>query len=333
MKVLFIASNPSDSNTLSLEREITELQQQFSEAAGEPVSFRFSPGLYAEDLPAEISRFKPDILHISAHGDQEKLSLSNASGDRVALTPEALVAFMPLDQKPRLVYLNACDSQDIAAKLALSVPLAIGSTAPITNRAARAGARTFYERLLAGAPVQDAFNVAKNMVETLQNRQASAVLYARPGIDPTKVVLHNIPRVIADFHENNAIPNQRGEYRVRFGLEGCPINTTQVVFFTDEEKFVDHEDRNANHLCLVARGRPSRAQKAMLLNPEIFWEVKQDFRLFAVGVTAEGVTFSTGSTLCEAIERNYSVNRPGHLMTETVATAIAQLRGEGEGSA
>jgi hypothetical protein len=236
-----------------------------------------------------------------------------------------LAAFLPPDRKPRLIYLNACDSQDIARALAATIPMAIGSTAPITNRAARAGAVTFYERVLSGTSIQHAFSVAQKMVEMLQDRQASAVLHVRPGLDPDDVVLHTVPRIIADFVNGDPTP-RRGHYKIRLGLVGCPANTTQVVFFTDDEKFIDDEEDNLpEDLCLVARGVPVRG--VLWVAAEDDWEINGDFRLFAAGVTGDGTTFSLASTLCEAIETRYHL-ASRHDLSSDIAAALAELRRE-----
>lgn len=326
MKVMFVASNPADEVTLNLEREITELQRRFSEVSGEPVAFSFLPGLNAEDLPGEISRRKPDVLHISAHGTEEQLSLSNAAGKRVALDAEALAAFLPPDRSPRLVYLNACDSEGIAAALAQSgaVSMAIGSTAPITNRAARAGALAFYERLLAGTPVQHAYDVGRKMIEMLQDKQASTKLHPARGVNPATEILHRIPRLIADFVGGDTAPNKWEQYSVRFGLVGCSANTRQVVFFTDDESFIDDEEDNpAVDLCVVVRDAP--VSSVLWVDPDKGWDVQGDFRLFATGVTGDATSFTVASMLCDAIEARYRL--AGNLPSD-VANAVARLRRE-----
>jgi uncharacterized protein YbcI len=77
VKVLYVASNPTDGSDLNLNREITKLQRRFLGASAEPVSFAFLPDLKVEDLPGELSKFEPDILHVASHGNAESLSLSD----------------------------------------------------------------------------------------------------------------------------------------------------------------------------------------------------------------------------------------------------------------
>ncbi|WP_246788615.1 CHAT domain-containing protein [Bradyrhizobium sp. CCBAU 53421] len=325
--MLFVASNPSDGVTLNLEREVTELQRRFAEAPGDPVSFTFLPGLRAEDLPAELAKHRPDVLHISAHGSAEQLSLSNEAGKKVALSAEALDAFLPPSYPPRLIYLNACDSEVIARQLTRSVSMAIGTTAPITNRAARAGAVAFYERILSGSSVGQAFQVVKHMIEMLQDQQSSSEIHARAGVDPNKEVLHRVPRLIADFRGGDP-SSTSGEFPISFGMVGCPANTVQIIFFTDEQRFVGEKENLESDLCIVARGTPVRS--VMWADESKSWSVIGDFRVFAVGVTGDGHTFSVASSLGDAIETRYLLG-PDKCVPADIAAAITALRNEDRG--
>ena len=323
MKVLFVASNPADAATLNLEREITELQRRFAEAAGEPVTFIFLPNLRVEELPAALSRHRPDILHISAHGANEQLSLTNEAKVAVKLDASTLIAFLAHERPPRLIYLNACDSLPIADELAAVVPMTIGISAPITNRAARASAVAFYERILDGARVAEAFSVAKKMVEVMDHQTASASLFARGGANPALEVLHRTPRLVAGLCGELKAGQKR--FNVRFGLIGCPSNTAQVIFFTDDESYVNDEESYEEDLCLVVRGYPVRG--IIWADAQDKWETYGDFRIFAVGVTGDGLTFSICSMLCDAIELRYRLNGASAI-PPAVAAAVAQLRTE-----
>jgi hypothetical protein len=316
-----VASNPAGEFTLELEREVTELQRRFAEVSGEPVSFTFLPGLPVESLPTELSRRTPDILHISAHANEDDLSLTNETGLAVRLDADALLAFLPPGQAPRLIYLNACNSDAIAAKLSSEVAMAIGTTAAIKNRVARAGAIAFYERILYGATVQQAFAAGQKMIEVMQDKQASSKLHWRTGIDPTTEVLHRVPRLVADFADGNPTPKRRREFAVRFGVTGCPASTIQIVFFSDDPDLIDHEEEDlAGDLCLVARSAPG--QTHIWVDA---WDVSADFRLFAAGVNADGRTFSLSSTLCNAIETRYRLALDGEVPPD-IAAAVAELR-------
>jgi hypothetical protein len=225
-----VAGNPSNAQRLNLEREITELQSQFSAARGKPISFAFLPGIRLDELPKALSEHAPTILHISAHGENASLTFSNFAGEGVALDGRALLSFLPFEQPPQLIYLNACNSKAMAKELVSRIAMAIGTTAPITNGAARASAVCFYGGIIAGQSIAWSFEASRNMLEALQRKEASSYLFSRPDTDPANRVLYSSPRLIADFVDAEPKPDRDGNYAIRFGLAGCPDDTTQVLF-------------------------------------------------------------------------------------------------------
>jgi hypothetical protein len=233
MRILYIGSEAANESSLLLEREITELQQRFAELTAQPLSFVPLGATSVEDLPREVVRFAPDILHIASHGDDEELRFAGPDVNKIyKVTAQALGAFLNFEHPPQLVYLNACDSGPIGEELARVVPAVIGSTAPISNVAARRGAVTFYERILAGLPVKRAFLAARETVAAIGSPspdKPSMSLFNRPDCDVSRLVLHPIPRLVARLSEG-AEP-----HAVRLGVAGCPAGTSCVVFFTDAE--------------------------------------------------------------------------------------------------
>jgi hypothetical protein len=326
MKVLYVASKPDRDTELNLTKEITELQRRFAASSAEPVEFRFLPDVKVEELPGELSNFLPDILHIASHAETDALSLSDQAGNQVKVTAGMLSAFLPPDHPPRLVYLNACDSEQMARALteAGAVQMAIGSTAPISNRAARASAVAFYEWLLKGFSVRRAHHTCDQMLQAQTSSKAKAELFHTTEITPEREIMHRVPVLVADFENPQAKAGIHGYYKFRLGIFGCPTSTTQVLFFTDDEDLINDYSTMEQDLCLVVRGTP---QKGGFLwsPPDAIWEVTGDHRLFAVGVKAGGAVYAIQSTLCEAVESTYRYSASG-IVPESVAVAIKTLR-------
>jgi hypothetical protein len=326
MKVLYVASNPNNASDLNLAREITELQRRFLYAAGNQVSFVFLPDLRVEDLPTQLSIIAPDILHIAAHGDEERLSLSNQRGERVELCPEMLNIFLG-EQPPRLVYLNACNSTAIAGKMVEcgSASMVIGSTAPITNHAARSSAVAFYERILAGFSVARAFSVCEQMLKALSASKATVKLHARPGINPATEILHRVPVIVAEFKNGKPLLAADKHYTCRLGVMGCHPATTQVVFFTDDETFINDDDTYEDDLSLIVRGTPVTG---MLWAPtKAFWKAMGDHRLFAICTVAGGGCYAISTTLAEALENRFRFSTLA-AVPESIARAVQDLRNQ-----
>lgn len=327
MKVLYVASNPIDASNLNLEREITAFRRNAVANSGEAVDFIFLPNLPFEDLPAELSKNKPDILHISAHGMNEGLSLAHEDRERVLLTAEMLCAFLDIDPAPKLVYLNSCDSKALAKQLTQRVPMAIGFDAPITNRAARQAALTFYIRLLEGQSIKRAYEASRMIMKGLDQNSVSSQLFSQDGVDPARWVLHVPTRIVARFWEDKTRPSGKN-YLVEIGLSGCPRNTSQVVFFTDDDEYINSDDALEDDLCSVVRTTPERGDIWI----EYEWKTYGNLRLFACGVTAGGDHFSASNDLCSALESYYvetrGVSKIGDLPA-FLQNAITSLRNMG----
>jgi hypothetical protein len=218
-----------------------------------------------------------------------------------------LGAFLPPEHPPQVVYLNSCDSEEIAQELATISPttVAIGSTALITNRLARSSAVAFYERLLAGFGLRVAFDTAKNMLEGMSGSAASMQMF--PDCDwANKKVMNPVPTVIAELCK--PAPNKRdGHYKFRLGLSGTPPGTKQVIFFTESQDHIEGYDSMEHELSSLARGEPDTLGIFWSTGKptEDNWSAARDHRLLAVGAKAQAGCFVVESTLCKALERRY----------------------------
>jgi hypothetical protein len=322
MKILYVASNPRDENTLLLEREITSLQTNFGVGSYAGVSFTFLPDLRIENLPRQLSLVQPDILHISAHGSESGLTMASASGKEKTLTSDALSVFLQSERQPRLVILNACNSIAFAKELAKVVPMAVGISAEISNEAGRESIRLFYERILDGQSVQNAFFACQAMVKTIQNSTADADLFPRHDIRPDREFFLVSPRIIARF-DNGAEADGDDEYEFSVGMLGCPKNTHQIVFFTDDTYFAEDEKNLESALCLVVRTTSTTGE----IWADQTWSKAKDLRIFACVVTAGGEAYTASSGIADAIRYYLKVRNPDARIPAATARALNALTG------
>jgi hypothetical protein len=168
VKILYLATRGEGRTPLSIEREVDMLTRTFADTL---VEFRALPWARAESLVRDLSTQQFDVLHITAHGEGEALQVLDEKGATVMMSAEQILAFLPQMQKPRLVYLNACDSGPLAKQLAAQVPFAIGSTLPLGNDQAIHAALSFYWRVLLGGTIEEAFQAARGMVGLLSDER------------------------------------------------------------------------------------------------------------------------------------------------------------------
>lgn len=252
MKLLFVGSNPDEAGELKLEPEVREIREVLGTVYPDEVTAEFREHVAHQDWPNLLHRVKPDCLHISAHGEQDSIMISDYEGQPVPLAAETLGAYTS-SGPPRLVFLNACDSAKIARGITKYVDLAIGCSTPIANYMARHGAVIFYQYLLAGESVQSAFNVCRAHLRAASANQYNMELHARAGVNPSYIRLHPRLELLAKFGGRSP----GGGFDIVFGARGCPASTEQVVFFTsDAYSFADADAPLEQQLCKVSRNKP-----------------------------------------------------------------------------
>jgi hypothetical protein len=281
------------------------------------------PELPVEQLPIELADRTPDILHISSHGDGGRLMLADDSHKKIEIDASTLMAYLNYRKSPRIVYINACNSHAIAEVLSESIPFVIGTTAPITNKAALASAQIFYHRLLSGHTVSESHSASKAVIDALHSKECSSRLFSKTGFNADVERIHETPRVIAKFSNDRGEIADEGYFDVHVGISGCPADTCQIVIYTDDETFIedDCEDENevASCLCQVVRGAPTGGR---VWSKDVL-TVYGDYRIFISGVTGGGRMFSASGTLCGALEE-YPV--PDAKRRVAMARAISALR-------
>ena len=149
------------------------------------------PAVELKDFSNAFNRYKPNILHISSHGNQECIALENEKGDAIAVDDDTLMNIVKLAGKQlKIVVLNACESSKMAASLTDVVDIAIGMNVSIGDDAARAFAVQLYSSIGENIPIGLAFEQAKFAISANGISEADApVLHYRKGIHPEKYQL------------------------------------------------------------------------------------------------------------------------------------------------
>lgn len=319
MKVLFVGSNPKEHGPLAFERDITALQRRVASAAGLDVEFVFLPACPLEDLPQELATHRPDVVHFSSHGEESgHLVLADATGRPCPLTGSMIGALVDPERPPKIVYLSACDSEQIAQDLMALGLAAIGVTAPITNGAARASAVCFYDRLLRGYSVAQAHQASEAVLKSLNTIDVRAPLAIPKGSALATSTLLRVPRLVA---EPVSTPrwNRDGTFEIelRVGVVNYPMDTVRVAFFTPDSSFDElgiddaYTDEWTGNVCW-SEG----------------WLVNGDFLVVATGASPSSTTFTEAMLASEAMGYCISLD-PVHRKStdETVRTAIGMLTG------
>src|SRR5215217_1659135 len=150
IKLLFLAANPADTDTLKLEREIEIIREKVRETEfGNHFEITKRSSVRADQLQDFLLKYRPDIVHFSGHGSSDReLVLENISSESRQVSVKALSdLFSLLRQNTRFVVLNACYSEVQAQAIAEHIEWVIGMSKAIDDSAAIDFAGSFYQAL------------------------------------------------------------------------------------------------------------------------------------------------------------------------------------------
>ncbi|RMF02797.1 MAG: CHAT domain-containing protein, partial [Bacteroidetes bacterium] len=215
-RILFLASNPSDTAKLQLTHEHSLISARLQEAM-EPNKFPLL--LKRAVTPSEFQRFiyqyKPNIVHFSGHGDRKAPELQAMLTKRVgrpgadspqaeAVDPEQEESGIFLYDEDRrhshfvsasylkrvfksmvqrqnipikIVVFNACHSGQQAQAISNYVPYVIGTSWSVGDKAASAFAAGFYFGIAEGMEVEDAVDYAINETLPYNEPEDRFILY------------------------------------------------------------------------------------------------------------------------------------------------------------
>lgn len=201
--ILFLASNPSETAKLQLEKEFVRISSSLQNGVTEfklVAEWAITPG----DLHQAILKHKPHIIHFSGHGVADKDDLPGGRNIGPAVAEQGGIVLQGPGGEPRfvsgaaladmfrimatrinieIVILNACHQEEQARAIVRHIPYVIGTNDAIGDNAAIEFSTGFYRGISAeGGDVAFAFDLAKNniMLEGLEDSQVP-VIYRREG--------------------------------------------------------------------------------------------------------------------------------------------------------
>lgn len=163
LTILMVSASPDGQTRMRVDKEFQEVVRRV-QAAEHRDRLRLVPVVAArfEDLGTALMRHRPQVLHLSTHGEADGTLLfeSDDRGGRRIPHNNLTALLRALHDDLRLVVLNACNSHVLARDLPAIVDLAIGMSDTFRDRDAIAFAVAFYEGLAFARDVESAFDYA-----------------------------------------------------------------------------------------------------------------------------------------------------------------------------
>ena len=159
-KILILTANPIDTEKLSLDQEVREIQQGLERAKWrEQFQILSSWATRPKDLRRTLLDYEPQIVHFSGHGQgAHGLILQDDEGHAKPVAARALARLFKLfEQTIECVLLNACYSETQAHAIHQHIGYVVGMNQAIGDLAAIKFAVGFYDALGAGRGYQEAY--------------------------------------------------------------------------------------------------------------------------------------------------------------------------------
>ena len=162
-KIVFLASNPTDTGRVRLDKEAREVEESLKRSKERnrfELILRFA--VKVDDLRRSLLEHSPQIVHFAGHGGgADGILVENDQGLASHVPNDALADLFRLCAGHiECVVLNACYSDVQAEAIAQHIPYVVGMKAAVSDDAALQFALGFYDALGAGRSVEEAFQFA-----------------------------------------------------------------------------------------------------------------------------------------------------------------------------
>ena len=162
-RILFIGANPNDTAQLRLQDEINLVQDQIQMNHGEEYELTVRNAATKSDLIRFLNQTRPNILHISGHGnDDQTLVLEDEEGNSAPISIPQLGDLLGDNYGDDLdcVIMAACYSLNEIESFSPQIGHTIGMSRQVLNTDAMEFTQTFYNTLFSGRTINESYQIA-----------------------------------------------------------------------------------------------------------------------------------------------------------------------------
>lgn len=178
-KILFLTSNPKDTQLLNLNREYNKVEEELR-SHKDGFEIKLVPDVNKNTLSRVLNEYAPHVLHFSGHGENTGLLFYSDAGYSDQVSGEALGKVLSFYPSISCVLLNACYSETQALAIAQFVPCVIGVAGAVGDDKAILFAERFYRHLFADRSYEEAFQMAVS--ELAMSNQASQFAFYKDSV-------------------------------------------------------------------------------------------------------------------------------------------------------
>ena len=147
LRILFLASEPTDAGRLRLGAELQAVRNKLTNNPS--FEIKDHQAVKPEDVLQTILTYKPHIVHFSGHGQESgEICFEDEIGNSKAIPPNALANLFKLaTDHVKCVLVNTCYSEKQVQAISEYVPIVIGTKKEISDNAAIRFSTAFYAAL------------------------------------------------------------------------------------------------------------------------------------------------------------------------------------------
>jgi hypothetical protein len=172
-RILLVEANPVDTTRLRLTAELRTIQECIQRSKRrEALTVTPLHATRIQDLQRALLEEDYQIIHLSGHGEGE-IIFEKDEGASDPIPQEALAKLLANFHPIECVVLNACYSSSQAQLIARYIPYTIAMDSSITDDAAHAFSRGFYDTIGAGKDYRFAYEMGCQAIELTGHKQFS----------------------------------------------------------------------------------------------------------------------------------------------------------------
>lgn len=165
MKILFIGVNPKDVKQLRLQEEINIIKDIIDNAPN-LFELKVRNAATKKSMIQYLNNFKPDILHISGHGNEDQtLVFEDEEGYSENIYTIQLGNLLDnYYEHLKCIIISACYSLNDIDSFSERIRYVVGMNTQIPNSTAKEFTQSFYQTLVSTESIEQSFAVARDAI-------------------------------------------------------------------------------------------------------------------------------------------------------------------------
>jgi len=203
--MLCLGASPEPMPRVAVGREFAQIAAVLREAPlRERIALSQAFATTSDELHRALLAQRPQILHFSGHGTEEKdLVIEDPTGGATSMPGESVLQLINIFKDDlRLVVFNACHTETQASAAAALVDAVVGMNGPIGDTTAMSFSRAFYRALFHGSDLRRAFDLGCSQISLDESSGEAAI--------PCLFVLRDSPSdiVLVEALRSEPLPKQ-----------------------------------------------------------------------------------------------------------------------------